>query len=135
MSMTAPEAAPSNVPEFSVSELSFALKRQLEGAFPRVRVRGEVSQPSFPRSGHCYFRIKDENAVIDAVCWKTTLPRLGIKVEEGMEVIATGKITTYAGSSRYQIIIDRLELAGGRAPLPLLEDPRQKIRARRPVAR
>src|SRR3954447_13235317 len=107
----------SNVPEFSVSELSFALKRQLEGAFPRVRVRGEISQPSFPRSGHCYFRIKDENAVIDAVCWKTTLPRLGIKVEEGMEVIATGKITTYAGSSRYQIIIDRLGLAGGGAGL------------------
>ncbi|MFI5031770.1 MAG: exodeoxyribonuclease VII large subunit, partial [Reyranellales bacterium] len=82
-----PPSGPSNVPEFSVSELSFALKRQLEGAFPRVRVRGEISQPSFPRSGHCYFRIKDENAVIDAVCWKTTLPRLGIKVEEGMEVI------------------------------------------------
>jgi exodeoxyribonuclease VII large subunit len=94
MEAAAPSAAVSNVPEFSVSELSFALKRQLEGAFPRVRVRGEISQPSFPRSGHCYFRIKDENAVIDAVCWKTVVPRLGIKVEEGMEVIATGKITT-----------------------------------------
>ena len=120
---------PSNVPEFSVSELSFALKRQLEGAFPRVRVRGEISQPSFPRSGHCYFRIKDENAVLDAVCWKTTLPRLGIKVEEGMEVIATGKITTYAGSSRYQIIVDRLELAGEGALLKLLEDRRKKLAA------
>ncbi|MBS0220253.1 MAG: exodeoxyribonuclease VII large subunit [Proteobacteria bacterium] len=125
----APDAAPSNVPEFSVSELSFALKRQLEGAFPRVRVRGEVSQPSFPRSGHCYFRLKDENAVLDAVCWKTTLPRLGLRVEEGMEVIATGKITTYAGSSRYQIIIDRLELAGEGALLKLLEDRRRKLAA------
>src|SRR4051812_41156682 len=124
-----PSGPPSNVPEFSVSELSVALKRQLEGAFPRVRVRGEISQPSFPRSGHCYFRIKDENAVIDAVCWKTTLPRLGIKVEEGMEVIATGKITTYAGSSRYQIIIDRLELAGEGALLKLLEDRRRKLQA------
>ena len=124
-----PPAAPSNVPEFSVSELSFALKRQLEGAFPRVRVRGEISQPSFPRSGHCYFRLKDEDAVLDAVCWKTTLPRLGIKVEEGMEVIATGKITTYAGSSRYQIIIDRLELAGEGALLKLLEDRRKKLAA------
>jgi exodeoxyribonuclease VII large subunit len=124
-----PPSAPSNVPEFSVSELSFALKRQLEGAFPRVRVRGEISQPSFPRSGHCYFRIKDENAVIDAVCWKMTLPRLGIRVEEGMEVIATGKITTYAGSSRYQIIIDRLELAGEGALLKLLEDRRKKLAA------
>src|SRR5690242_21698920 len=125
----APSAAVSNVPEFSVSELSFALKRQLEGAFPRVRVRGEISQPSFPRSGHYYFRLKDENAVLDAVCWKTTMPRLGIKVEEGMEVIATGRITTYAGSSRYQIIIDRLELAGEGALLKLLEDRRKKLAA------
>src|ERR1044071_7395964 len=125
----APASGASNVPEFSVSELSFALRRQLEGAFPRVRGRGELSQPSFPRSGHCYFRIKDENAVLDAVCWKTTLPRLGIKVEEGMEVIATGKITTYAGSSRYQIIVDRLELAGEGALLKLLEDRRKKLAA------
>ncbi|MBN9487606.1 MAG: exodeoxyribonuclease VII large subunit [Alphaproteobacteria bacterium] len=129
MEANAPDTAPSNVPEFSVSELSFALKRQLEGAFPRVRVRGEVSQPSFPRSGHCYFRLKDENAVLDAVCWKTTLPRLGLKIEEGMEVIATGKITTYAGSSRYQIIIDRVELAGEGALLKLLEDRRKKLAA------
>ena len=118
-----------NVPEFSVSELSFALKRELEGAFPRVRVRGEISQPSFPRSGHAYFRLKDENAVLDGVCWKGTLPRLGIKIEEGMEVIATGKITTYAGSSRYQIIIDRMELAGEGALLKLLEDRRKKLAA------
>ncbi len=129
MEVTAPDTALSNVPEFSVSELSFALKRQLEGAFPRVRVRGEISQPSFPRSGHCYFRLKDENAVLDGVCWKGTLPRLGIKIEEGMEVIATGKITTYAGSSRYQIIIDRMELAGEGALLKLLEDRRKKLAA------
>src|SRR6476660_1272303 len=124
-----PSAPPSNVPEFSVSELSFALKRQLEGAFPRVRARGEISQPSFPRSGHCYFRLKDENAVIDGVCWKGTIPRLGIRIEEGLEVIATGRLTTYAGSSRYQIIIDRLELAGEGALLTLLEDRRKKLAA------
>src|SRR5258708_23416166 len=123
----APGPAPGNVPEFSVSELSFALKRQLEGPFPRVRVRGEISQPSFPRSGHCSFRLKAADAVPDAVCWKTTLPRLGLKVEEGMEVIATGKITTYAGSSRYQIIIDRLEPAGEGALLKLFEDRRKKL--------
>ena len=122
-------AAPGNVPEFSVSELSFALKRQIESSFPRVRVRGEVSQPSFPRSGHCYFRLKDENAVIDGVCWKGTLPRLGLRIEEGLEVIATGKLTTYAGSSRYQIIVDRLELAGEGALLKLLEDRRRKLAA------
>lgn len=119
----------SNVPEFTVSELSFALKREIETTFPRVRVRGEISQPSFPRSGHCYFRLKDENAVLDGVCWKTSIPRLGIKIEEGMEVIATGKLTTYAGSSRYQIIVDRLELAGEGALLKLLEDRRKKLQA------
>src|SRR5690349_9100724 len=124
-----PDSVPSNVPEFSVSELSFALKRQLEGAFPRVRVRGEISQPSFPRSGHCYFRLKDENAVIDGVAWKGTIPRLGIRIEEGLEVIATGRLTTYAGSSRYQIIVDRLELAGEGALLKLLEDRRKKLAA------
>lgn len=122
-------APPSNVPEFSVSELSFALKREIETAFPRVRVRGEISQPSFPRSGHCYFRLKDENAVIDGVAWKGTIPRLGIRIEEGLEVIATGKLTTYAGSSRYQIIVDRLELAGEGALLKLLEDRRKKLQA------
>jgi exodeoxyribonuclease VII large subunit len=129
MEPSGPDAALSNVPEFTVSELSFALKRQLEGAFPRVRVRGEISQPSFPRSGHCYFRLKDENAVLDSVCWKTTMPRLGIKIEEGMEVIVTGRITTYPGSSRYQIIIDRIELAGEGALLKLLEDRRRKLAA------
>ena len=122
-------AASSNVPEFTVSELSFALKREIEQAFPRVRVRGEISQPSFPRSGRCYFRLKDENAVIDGVAWKGTIPRLGIRIEEGLEVIATGRLTTYAGSSRYQIIVDRLELAGEGALLKLLEDRRKKLAA------
>jgi exodeoxyribonuclease VII large subunit len=122
-------SGPSNVPEFTVSELSFALKREIETTFPRVRVRGEISQPSFPRSGHCYFRLKDENAVLDGVAWKTTIPRLGLKIEEGMEVIATGKLTTYAGSSRYQIIVDRLELAGEGALLKLLEDRRKRLQA------
>ncbi|MGH8430916.1 MAG: exodeoxyribonuclease VII large subunit, partial [Solimonas sp.] len=129
MEVNAPEQAASNVPEFTVSELSFALRREIETAFPRVRVRGEVSQPSFPRSGHCYFRLKDENAVVDAVCWKTTLPRLGLRIEEGMEVIVTGRLTTYAGSSRYQIIVDRVELAGEGALLKLLEDRRRKLQA------
>src|SRR5476651_1702217 len=129
MESTATDQAISNVPEFTVSELSFALKREIETTFPRVRVRGEISQPSFPRSGHCYFRLKDENAVLDGVAWKGTIPRLGIKIEEGLEVIATGKLTTYAGSSRYQIIVDRLELAGEGALLKLLEDRRKKLAA------
>src|SRR3977135_1385243 len=124
-----PASGAGNVPEFTVSELSFALKREIETAFPRVRVRGEISQPSFPRSGHCYFRLKDENAVLDGVAWKGTIPRLGLKIEEGMEVIATGHLTPYAGSSRYQIIVDRLELAGEGALLKLLEDRRKRLQA------
>src|SRR5262250_1900646 len=129
MEVSAPEQTTSNIPEFTVSELSFVLRREIETAFPRVRVRGEVSQPSFPRSGHCYFRLKDESAVLDAVCWKSTMPRLGLKVEEGMEVVVTGRLTTYPGSSRYQIIIDRIELAGEGALLKLLEDRRKKLAA------
>src|ERR1700704_5683952 len=129
MESTAPDQAVSNIPEFTVSELSFALKREIETSFPRVRVRGEISQPSFPRSGHCYFRLKDEDAVLDAVCWKTTMPRLGIKIEEGMQVIVTGRLTTYAGSSREQILVERLELAGEGALLKLLEDRRKRLQA------
>lgn len=124
-----PEGAGHNVPEYTVSELAFALKREVEQAFPRVRVRGEISQPSFPRSGHCYFRLKDVDAVLDAVAWKSAIPRLGLKVEDGLEVIATGRLTTYPGSSRYQIIVDRLELAGQGALLKLLEDRRKKLQA------
>ena len=121
------EATGHNLPEFTVSELSFALKREVEQAFPRVRVRGEVSRPSFPPSGHCYFRLKDADAVLDAVCWKGQMPRLGIKVEEGLEVVATGRLTTFPGSSRYQIIVERLELAGQGALLKLLEERRRKL--------
>lgn len=123
------EAAGHNSPEFTVSELAFALKREVEQAFPRVRVRGEISQPSFPRSGHCYFRLKDTDAVLEAVCWKGNLPRLGMKVEDGLEVIASGRITTYPGSSKYQIVVDRLELAGQGALLKLLEERRKKLAA------
>jgi exodeoxyribonuclease VII large subunit len=118
-----------NLAEYSVSEISAALKREIESLFPRVRVRGEISQPTFPRSGHCYFRLKDESAVLDAVCWKGTLPRLAVRPEEGMEVIATGRITTFAGSSRYQIVVDTLELAGQGALLKLLEERRKKLAA------
>ena len=123
------EAAGHNAAEYTVSELAFALKREVEQAFPRVRVRGEISQPSFPRSGHCYFRLKDTDAVLEAVCWKGSIPRLGLKIEEGLEVIASGRITTYPGNSKYQIVVDRLELAGQGALLKLLEERRKKLAA------
>src|SRR5690606_22007507 len=103
----------SNVAEFSVSELSLALKRTVEDAFAHVRVRGEVSGYRGPHaSGHCYFSLKDERARIEAVIWKGTFSRLKFLPQEGLEVIATGRLTTYPGSSKYQIVIDSIEPAG-----------------------
>ena len=123
------DAPPSNLPEFTVSEISRAVKATLEGSFERVRVRGEVSKPNYHGSGHLYFSLKDESAVIDAVCWRGTLGRLRLKVEHGMEVIATGRISSYAGSSKYQIIVESVELAGEGALLKLLEERRKKLAA------
>jgi len=112
----------SNAPEFTVTELSGALKRTVEDAFGRVRVRGEISGYRGPHSsGHMYFCLKDAGAKIDAVIWKTGRAALAVKPEEGMEVIATGKLTTYPGKSTYQIVIDRLEAAGVGALLAQLE--------------
>ncbi len=119
--------APGNVPEFSVSEISQAVKRTLEGTFERVRVRGEISGFKRAASGHLYMALKDENAVLDAVCWRGTAGRLSIKPEDGMEVIASGRITSYPGRSKYQIVIDSLELAGEGALLKLLEERRRKL--------
>ncbi|RDD62384.1 exodeoxyribonuclease VII large subunit [Ferruginivarius sediminum] len=118
-----------NVPIFTVAEISQAVKRTVEGAFQRVRVRGEISRPSFPSSGHCYFRLKDENAVLDSVVWRGVLGRLKLRPEDGLEVIASGRLTTYAGKSSYQIIVDSLELAGEGALLKLLEERRKKLAA------
>ena len=121
--------AGSNRPPLSVSELSHALKRTVEDAFGFVRVRGEISQPKVAASGHCYLRLKDENAVLDGIIWRGAMARLGLKPEEGMDVIASGKITTYPGRSSYQIIIESLELAGVGALLKLLEERRKKLAA------
>jgi exodeoxyribonuclease VII large subunit len=118
-----------NIPEFTVGELSAAIKRTVEGAFAWVRVRGEISRPSIPASGHCYLRLKDETAVLDGVVWKGTLARLGIRPEEGMEVICTGRLTTYPGKSTYQLIIERMELAGAGALLKMIEERRKKLAA------
>ncbi len=116
-----------NLPEFSVSELSHALKRTVEETYSYVRVRGEVSGFKRAASGHLYLTLKDENAVLDAVCWRGVAGRLGIKPEDGMEVIATGKLTTYPGRSKYQIVIESMELAGEGALLKMLEDRRRKL--------
>ena len=118
-----------NVAEYTVSELSQALKRTVEEKFSWVRVRGEISGFKRAASGHLYMALKDENAVLDAVCWKGVAGRLGIAPEDGLEVIATGKLTTYPGRSKYQIVIDSLELAGEGALLKLLEERRRKLAA------
>ena len=114
-------AAGDNSPPLSVSELSGALKRTIESSFGQVRVRGEISGFKRHASGHCYFTLKDENACIDAVIWRTSAGVLAFRPEDGAEVIATGKLTTYPGRSKYQIVVDRMELAGEGALLALLE--------------
>jgi exodeoxyribonuclease VII large subunit len=116
-----------NLPELSVSELSNQVKRTVETSFDRVRVRGEVSRPSFAASGHIYLTLKDDKAVLDGVVWRGNAQRLAIRPEEGMEVICTGKITTYPGRSKYQMVIEQMELAGEGALLKLLEDRRKKL--------
>ena len=126
-----PETSPAtNAPELSVTELSSALKRTIEDRFGYVRVRGEVSNYRGPHSsGHVYFSLKDQGARIDAVIWKGVFSRMRIKPEEGMEVIATGKVTTFPGKSAYQIIVEAMEPAGVGALMALLEARRVKLAA------
>ncbi|MCW6510333.1 exodeoxyribonuclease VII large subunit [Lichenifustis flavocetrariae] len=128
--LIAGQDAGSNVPELSVSELSGALKRTVEERFGFVRLRGEVSNYRGPHSsGHAYFSLKDEGARIDAVVWRTAFARMRIKPEDGMEVVATGKITTFPGKSSYQIVIESLEPAGIGALMAILEERRLRLAA------
>ncbi len=120
----------SNAPELSVSELSAALKRAVEDRFGFVRVRGEISNYRGPHSsGHAYFCLKDQSARIDAVIWKGFFARLKTKPQDGLEVVATGKVTTYPGKSTYQIIVEALEPAGIGALMALVEERRRKLAA------
>ncbi|MFI4996316.1 MAG: exodeoxyribonuclease VII large subunit, partial [Hyphomicrobiales bacterium] len=124
------EIPASNIVEWSVSELSGALRRTIEGAFGHVRVRGEISGYRGPHSsGHCYFSLKDPNARLEAVIWKSAFGKLKFRPEEGLEVIATGRITTFPGSSKYQIVIESLEPAGVGALMALLEERRKTLAA------
>jgi exodeoxyribonuclease VII large subunit len=126
--MAEPDAPPTNAPEITVSELASALKRAIEDRFGYVRVRGEISgYRGRQSSGHAYFCLKDANARLDAVIWRTTLQRMRLKPEEGLEVVATGRLTTFPGKSTYQIVIDALELAGVGALMALLEARRRKL--------
>jgi exodeoxyribonuclease VII large subunit len=126
--MSEPAPKP-NLPEFSVSEIAAALKRTVEDSFPFVRVRGEISGLKFHSSGHVYFDLKDDKAVLNAVIWRAVAQRLKVKPQAGLEVVCTGRISTYAGSSRYQIIVEQVELAGLGALMALLEERKKKLAA------
>lgn len=125
--MVARGAAGDNAEPLTVSDLAQALKRTVEDRFGFVRLRGELSGVKRAASGHLYACLKDEAAVIDAVMWRTSMARLAFNPEDGLEVVASGKITTYPGRSKYQIVIERMELAGEGALLALLEKTRQRL--------
>jgi exodeoxyribonuclease VII large subunit len=127
--LLATEAPGDNAPALSVSDLSQALKRAVEDQFGHVRVRGEISGFKRHGSGHCYFTLKDERACIDAVIWKGCANMLRFRPEDGIEVVATGKLTTYPGRSKYQVVVDRLELAGQGALMALLDRRRRALEA------
>jgi len=122
-------AAKPNLPEFSVSEIAGLLKRTVEDAFPFVRVRGEISGLKNASSGHVYFDLKDDKAVLNAIIWKQTARLMKLRPEQGLEVVCTGRITTYPGSSRYQLIVEQIELAGVGALMAMLEERKKKLAA------
>ena len=123
------DAPGGNAPEFSVSEISGAVKRVIEGEFPHVRVRGELGRVSRPRSGHVYLDLKDERAVLSGVIWRGVAGRLATQPEEGLEVVATGRLTTFPGQSRYQLVIEDLRPAGQGALMALLEQRKKALAA------
>ncbi|MFM7854117.1 MAG: exodeoxyribonuclease VII large subunit, partial [Flammeovirgaceae bacterium] len=116
-----------NSPAISVSELSSALKRTIETAFEHVRVRGEISTCKIASSGHIYFDLKDDKSLINAVCWKGVAAKLLAIPENGMEVICTGRISTYAGRSNYQLVVEYIELSGAGALAAMLEKRKQQL--------
>jgi exodeoxyribonuclease VII large subunit len=119
----------SNIPEMSVSELAFSLKRTLEETYGRVRVRGELTGLKLASSGHLYGDIKDVDSLINIVCWKGTASKLSVRPEDGLDVIVTGKVTSYPKNSRYQLVVESMELAGEGALLKMLEERRKKLAA------
>jgi exodeoxyribonuclease VII large subunit len=125
--MPPPASRASNIPEYSVGDISGAIKRTLEGTFGRVRVRGELTEVKRYGSGHIYLSLKDEAGKIAGVIWKSAVPRLGLQPENGVEVIATGRITAYADRSSYQLVIERLEYAGAGALLARIEALRVRL--------
>jgi len=118
-----------NEPEFTVSEISGAVKRMIEGEFGHIRIKGEVGRVTRARSGHLYFDLKDDRAVLSAVSWKGQAARLAVQPEEGMEVVATGRLTTFPGQSRYQMIVEDIRPAGVGALMAMLEKRKKMLAA------
>ncbi|MGH1577454.1 exodeoxyribonuclease VII large subunit [Planktotalea sp.] len=118
-----------NEPEFTVSEISGAVKRTIEGTFDHVRIRGEVGRVVHARSGHLYFDIKDDRAVLGCTAWKGQVARLAVMPEEGMEIIATGRLTTFPGQSKYQMNVQDVSVAGEGALMAMLEKRKKKLAA------
>ncbi|HYN39794.1 MAG TPA: exodeoxyribonuclease VII large subunit, partial [Rhodospirillales bacterium] len=121
------DAPADNLPVVSVGELALSLKRWIEQGFEVVRVRGEITGYKRAASGHLYFSLKDSEACLDAVCWRNAAMRLGIDAADGLDVVATGRLTTYPDRSKYQLVVERLELAGEGALLKLLEERRRRL--------
>jgi len=122
-----PSQSGSNVPELSVSELAYSLKRTLEDTYGRVRVRGELSRVKIHSSGHLYSDLKDADSVLNIVCWRGNVARLALKPEEGLDVVCTGKITSYPARSNYQMVVESMELAGEGALLKMLEERKKRL--------
>ncbi len=118
-----------NAPEFTVTEISGAVKRTIEGEFGHVRVKGEIGRVSRPRSGHIYLDLKDDRSVLAGVIWKGVAARLAVQPEEGMEVVATGKLTTFGGQSKYQMVIEDIAPAGMGALMVMLEKRKAALAA------
>ena len=112
---------------FSVSDISNSIKRLVEQNFSSIKIKGEISKPSFPASGHIYFNLKDENSVISAVIWRYNSSKININLEEGLEIICEGKLTTFSGQSKYQIIVESIEISGEGALLKLFEERKRKF--------
>src|SRR5881628_3042028 len=118
-----------NIVELTVSELSMALKRTIEDSYGYVRVRGELGKVSYHSNGHIYLDLKDDKACLAGVVWRTAAPRIKLKLEAGLEVVVTGRITTFPGQSKYQIVIETLEPAGLGALMALMEERKKKLAA------
>ena len=116
----------SNIPEYSVSELSSSIKNSLESKFSRVRVKGEISGFTKANSGHLYFNLKDEDALLSSIIWRSRVALLNIMPEEGLEIIAIGKISTYMPRSNYNFIIENIKVSGEGSLLKVIEERKKK---------